>query len=615
IGLDGADKSGTAGNMANNPIYYDELGIDYNKDGVLDVYGLKLDNNGNPLVDEQGRPTGEMNKSKTDHVLVTVAPTGAKMKKGVPDGESGWLGFNTTKIGETYYGKPIYQIAETGGNAVRFDEYYYCLRTVNGKQTYIWYTTAKKATKMVGDYGEAMYNQNGMLSDGYVFGLDTTLEVLEDYYGAKAEIDALLLQLGDKGDYKDFDTAHATIRKEAKASKYTYYQSSPELKKTWNETAVESGKYSLTVGELDGLVGMLIAAIGSNTLFEFLFDDVLGGISGDLAVKLANGMLISELVDTILGIAGQPGASGTVTTILNFLGLTNVKIVLRRGATQLHPEGKYLTLGLLGGKFDEVINDGNAEFPKGLIVYFDESFNINQIDQLLKGLLGDLYGTIVNLLPTILGLFKVNLPGDITYIKSMLMGLLAGLYWYQSPVLKTDYSFYENTLYPDKGNSPTAIKRRIQVAFAKYDKAEYEGKMHGAMIGSVLIGDKLGSGNYTSANGLGSLAAVQQVKSDLSYIPTYFPLFSVRDMLMTFAGVVAFFMILSYICAEKEIEWATGQAKPKAKGKGKGKGKNKKGASLDDAENSDLENNDFKLDAPPEDTALNVAENTDKEVK
>ncbi|MEG2541145.1 MAG: hypothetical protein RSB59_05195, partial [Clostridia bacterium] len=181
----------------------------------------------------------------------------------------------------------------------------------------------------------------------------------------------------------------------------------------------------------------------------------------------------------------------------------------------------------------------------------------------------------------------------------------------------TDYSFYENTLYPDKGNSPTALKRRIQVAFAKYDKAEYEGKLHGAMIGSVLIGDKLGAGNYTSANGLGSLAAVQQVKSELSYIPTYFPLFSVRDMLMTFAGVVAFFMILSYICAEKEIEWATGQATVKVKGKGKGKGKrkNKKGADLDDAENSNFENNDFKLDAPPEDTALNVAENTDKEVK
>jgi len=180
-------------------------------------------------------------------------------------------------------------------------------------------------------------------------------------------------------------------------------------------------------------------------------------------------------------------------------------------------------------------------------------------------------------------------------ITSILVNVLQGLYSYQSPLIKPFWEFID----PEMGEVDAAVKQ--------YYKAQYEAQTYGKMIGSILVGDTLGAGTYPSALGLTSLDEVRQVKVDLSYKPTMYPLFSLRDMLMFFTGIVVFFYFLSFVCAEKEREYANGTAvAEERKKRNKKKGKN----VLQD------ENVEQNTDATSmEDTALPAEENTQKEVE
>lgn len=180
-------------------------------------------------------------------------------------------------------------------------------------------------------------------------------------------------------------------------------------------------------------------------------------------------------------------------------------------------------------------------------------------------------------------------------ITSILVNVLQGLYFYQSPFIKPFWEFID----PEMGEVDAAVKQ--------YYKAQYEAQTYGKMMGSILVGDTIGAGTYPSALGLTSLDAVRQVKVDLSYKPRMYPLFSLRDMLMFFTGLVVFFYFLSFVCAEKEREYANGTAIVKeGKKRNKKKGKNV------------LQDENVAQDADAtstEDTALPAEENTQKEVE
>ena len=137
------------------------------------------------------------------------------------------------------------------------------------------------------------------------------------------------------------------------------------------------------------------------------------------------------------------------------------------------------------------------------------------------------------------------------------------------------------------------------------------------MIGSVLIGDKLGTGSYPSALGLADLTAVRQLKYDLSYKRDFYPIYNTRDMIMFFTGIIILFYFLSFVAQQKEIEYATGvlvaeDRKPRQK-------KAKKGANVDEIAMGAIgatvdEQNEQGVEAPAGDTALPDQENTDKGV-
>ena len=184
----------------------------------------------------------------------------------------------------------------------------------------------------------------------------------------------------------------------------------------------------------------------------------------------------------------------------------------------------------------------------------------------IKGLLGDL-GISNEMLAEVLNLIGMTVKADdnsLEGLENMLAGFLETLYWYRSPIIEPEYNFYVDTTL-DAENAKEKAMMDYQAAYAKYKRAEYEGSYHGALSGSVLIGSSIGDGTHSSSEGLTTLTAVQQLKTDLSYIPEMYNVLIARDMLVMFAAVIIFFTIMSYMAAEKEMLWATGQmtAEPK----------------------------------------------------
>ncbi len=186
-------------------------------------------------------------------------------------------------------------------------------------------------------------------------------------------------------------------------------------------------------------------------------------------------------------------------------------------------------------------------------------------------------------------------------VTAILLNVLQGLYSYQSPLIKPFWEFID----PEMGEVDAAVK--------KFYKAQYEAQTYGKMIGSILVGDTIGAGTYPSDLGLTDLDSVRQVKVDLSYKPTMYPLFSLRDMIMFFTGLVVFFYFLSFVCAEKEREYADGTAivtERKKRNKKKGKNVLQDENAVQDADTANAVDT-----SATEDTALPAEENTQKEVE
>lgn len=193
-------------------------------------------------------------------------------------------------------------------------------------------------------------------------------------------------------------------------------------------------------------------------------------------------------------------------------------------------------------------------------------------------------------------------------VSSILTGILEGLYYYQSPAIKPVWEFY--TWVASEKDMAMAL------TYQKYERANYEATAFGPMIGSTLIGDTLGAGTYPSALGLANLTAVRQLKADLSYKPTFYPLYGVRDMLFFFCGVVVLFYFLSFVAQEKELEYANGTAIVEDKKKKKSK---KQQSDEQSDEQSEQSEQDVVLqDQTPEqgaegDIKIPADENSDKE--
>ena len=570
IGMYGGTKSGTANNTSNTPVTYGRL--------YLDSEGIAPFESETAIADK----------------LVKIGTT---------------ITVGGQELAVTQNGDGLLQIGD-----MVFTEYYY------GASNGLWYRTSATAQMGDGKYGYASYNSNGMLSDGYVYGLDSALEILEDYYYSQMMITELENAATMAGTTLP---TYDEIISGASAAREAYYtdpssEASDYERWLWNQDV--SGDFSLTRGELATVLDALGGAIGyslGDALLYALHESLLGGLIPGTATD--DGFLI-EITDD----------AGNVTVSIDI----SIGDALNNGTQVLTVELGGSTFGA-GNTFeiglDSRLISGLADILDWAVSSLGYENAADLITDVING--GSSNGTIstistiLNLVGGLIGLDSILdlIPTDAATTEDLVYGLienlLSGLYWYSSSEIKPLYDFYVDGL----GESASDEAKEYARYYADYDRAVYEGGMHGYMIGSVLVpgssviaGDTLGNGSY-SATVPASYAEVMQLKTELTYKRWLYPLLGVRECLVCFMPFVVLFIILSGVAAEKEMLYATGQETAKSK---KNKKKEDEEEAILFAEESDKQTASETAAAedvpvtplPEEGTATLVADENDKEV-
>lgn len=521
-----------------------------------------------------------------------------------------------------------------------FADYYY--GTANG----LWYRTSATAQMGDGVYGYASYNSNGMLSDGYVYGIDVALEILEDYYYSQKR----MTELSNEATLGGYTIpSDAEIKAAAAQAREEYYSengaASGYEKWLWNKQTAISEDFSLTQAELETVLDALGGAIG-----EALGDELvvllrsLGGLLSK--INLGEGVVIGQT------------DNGMVVNITS--GETTTRIAVEVAESASMGGERVLTIALSGTTFgdgvyelglDSRLISGLSELLDSLVANANILRNettkatyqtvaeivydvLNGGGTGTIGTVGTIFGLVgglISIIGDITGLITIEADADgnvTTSTEDMLYGiitnLLQGLYWYSSSEIRPVYDFYVEGL-ASLGVNVTSDDAAAQAAaeyaeqLSLYDRAVYEGGMHGYMIGSVIIpgssliaGDTLGNGSYAAAVPA-SYEEVMQFKIELSYKKWLYPLLGVRECLVCFVPFVVLFILLSGMAAEKEMLYATGQESAKKTRKQKKQEKEAAAAAVGAA--GVAEDVPAAGNVPPEErTEPLVSENNDKEV-
>ena len=534
IGMFGGTKSGTANNTDNTPVTFGELFIE----------GEGRPFAGEPYADRLVKADTTVTVGKKS---ATVSTSGGKLKV----------------------------------NDRVFDGYYL------GSTNSLWYRQSASAEMKDGVYGYASYNANGTFSDGYVFGIDVALEILEDYYYSQKRMTEISNEFTLDG--KSLPS-NAEIVAEATKAREKYYNSLPDTsyeKYLWETRDTRAAEHSLTADELKEVLNALGVAIGESALGQGL--------------KKLLGSFLPGIINTLKPYPSREAAVGFSVDID-----ANTTLVIYIAEDEAIG-GEVLTIKLSGATFgdqeyalglDSRLLGGLSELLDGLITNSDSADLAKYKDlgdrataQLLydaingggDGTIGTV-GTIVGLVGGLIGIvgditdliaIDVDADGNVTTTtEEMLYGtignLLGGLYWYNDSQIKPVWDFYGEAM-EALGYDKDSNKEEDVLAFEyaeqlkSYDMSVSEGGMHGYLIGSVLIpgssliaGDTLGDGSY-SATVPASYEEVVQFKTELSYKKWLYPMLGVRECLVCFLPFVVLFILLSGVAAEKEMLYATGQ--------------------------------------------------------
>lgn len=534
IGMFGGTKSGTANNTDNTPVTFGEL-----------------------FIEGEGRPfAGEPYADRLVKADTTVTVGGKSATVSTSGGK--------LKVNDRV-----------------FDGYYL------GSTNSLWYRQSASAEMKDGVYGYASYNANGTFSDGYVYGIDVALEILEDYYYSQKRMTEISNEFTLDG--KSLPS-NAEIVAEATKAREEYYNSLPDTsyeKYLWETRDARAAEHSLTADELKEVLNALGVAIGESALGQGL--------------KKLLGSFLPGIINTLKPYPSREAAVGFSVDID-----ANTTLVIYIAEDEAIG-GEVLTIKLSGATFgdqeyalglDSRLLGGLSELLDGLITNSDSADLAKYKDlgdrataQLLydaingggDGTIGTV-GTIVGLVGGLIGIvgditnliaIDVDADGNVTTTtEDMLYGtignLLGGLYWYNDSQIKPVWDFYGEAM-EALGYDKDSNKEEDVLAFEyaeqlkSYDMSVSEGGMHGYLIGSVLIpgssliaGDTLGDGSY-SATVPASYEEVVQFKTELSYKKWLYPMLGVRECLVCFLPFVVLFILLSGVAAEKEMLYATGQ--------------------------------------------------------
>lgn len=540
-------------------------------------------------------------------------------------------------------------------NNIVFENY------VLGASNSMWYRKELGAEMKDGAYGYGSYNYNGQFSDGYVYGIDSALAILEDYYYSQKRMTEISNELTLASKASALPSNETIIAKatELREEYYTLKDSGATAYEQWiwGEQANIAGKYSLTQGELENVLDALGTALGENGLGPAL-KYLLGTVSSlltDFNIQLS-GVQLNQIENGL-----EVVIEGDAATTDDDITITVTIAPWEDAETGRNSGGKdalNISLsGIAGGEYhlglDSRLISGLSDLLDGLVKDLvripadkdndQEEVKYNSVAEVVYdvlngggsgtiGTVGTIFGIVGGLISIVgditdLITIETNEDGEvITSTEDMLYGLitnlLEGLYWYSSPVIKPVYEFYEQAAEElATGTDETkALVKEYGKQLADYDRAVYEGGMHGYMIGSVIIpgssliaGDTLGNGSY-SATVPASYEEVILLKTELSYKRWLYPLLGVRECLVCFVPFVVLFILLSGVAAEKEMLYATEQETAKKSKKDKKKEEEAAKEEADIIASEAAEEQVAESTVPEEGAAPLAEENNDKEV-
>lgn len=619
VGMFGYDKTGVAGNMGNNIAYYDDLidddgnrGVDISfvKNSSTNQWDLSLTadgETGNDHVAVRLAPNAkgqlEINgKTYSHYFFVKKTPV-------THDAEGIYVWY----LIDMY---PNHTVVEKKGAitalkpAVTDGVYGEGIYNANGLFSDGWIMSLENVLEILEDYYSAEPIVNDIIAK---HGSDLMYESFDEWHSAviaEAELRREQYYTGVLAD-ENGETCSPFMQE--------LYKS--EMTIAPNKFSLTRGRLDALLAEVGALLGDnglfdLLLKSDSGMIAE-----LLGGILDDLETGMDLGALLglpsdSPVYEIIGSIFGKP-CTGLVLVLKYtesdkghfYLALKNsvsdpdsaaiMDLDFSNEVLGLEDDERFLYKDALGNTaintdyaFDldhvsKLLSNALTFLLNDFTLFDTDSDGVNdqtlkdKVDELLGGTLGTILGLVGGLinidasssdalytsLATLLDGLVGN-SGAVYYneatgqwkfdIVDLLCGLLKDLYYYQSPAIKNVYDFYVDPEAED-------YVQAAQKAFADYDRAYFTGAVYGPTIGSTIIGENLGAANdmnakhkYTADFGLQDLASVQQLKLNLSYQPVFFPLYTARDMILVFSGLVIFFYFLSFVCAEKEVEYATG---------------------------------------------------------
>ena len=570
IGYGDSSRTGFADNTSNDPVSYDEL---YN----VDESGMVKDKLSEERILELKKQYGD--GSGTDHEFVRIPPNA--------DGK-----LEIDGVVYENYTSATYSLNVPAGPS--------------GTETtpvtqFRWFKTSRNSEYKEGIYGLARYNSNGMISQGYVFGIDSALELLRQYYYSQMKISELG---GGDALYS------AILAKAQELQEADYGVPGTEKYEIWHnfvkvgEEGGQEADYSLTVGDLKQLLDSVGTHVGANPAIAAILNLITDQFNAQLSFPVGDGTLTIANVKASDITSGTYGDGVKEGLLIQYAPATGDPINVQLNGGLLDGLGELLDV-LLGG----VVDTGGLSVGAWL---YDMLNNYKILDLIgIKDILG-LFG--LDLSSLFVGVTDTMGTGEV--LETIIMNLLGGLYWYSDPEILPVYDYYaeaaEALAEEDEDYAACAVTDddglNLGDYYAMLDKAVYNGGIHGYMVGSVLIpgtsliaGDNIGAGS-PSSSGLGSYAAVVQLQAELAYKPVYYPLYSVRNLLLTFLPVVLFCLIASGIAAEKEWLLETGQDDVPAKKEKKGK-KGKKDEEAAAAPPEDALPEDAPVEAAPVEAA------------
>ena len=572
IGYGDSSRTGFADNTSNDPVSYDEL---YN----VDESGMVKNKLSEERILELKKQYGD--GSGTDHEFVRIPPNA--------DGK-----LEIDGVVYENYTSATYSLNVPAGPS--------------GTETtpvtqFRWFKTSRNSEYKEGIYGLARYNSNGMISQGYVFGIDSALELLRQYYYSQMKISELG---GGDALYS------AILAKAQELQEADYGVPGTEKYEIWHnfvkvgEEGGQEADYSLTVGDLKQLLDSVGTHIGANPAIAAILNLITDQFNAQLSFPVGDGTLTIANVKASDITAGTYGDGVKEGLLIQYAPATGDPINVQLNGGLLDGLGELLDV-LLGG----VVDTGGLSVGAWLYDLLSKDLFLGLNLNSILGLFGlDLSSLFVGVTDTM---------GTGEVLETIIMNLLGGLYWYSDPEILPVYDYYAEAAEALAKENPTAYAAcavtdddglNLGDYYAMLDKAVYNGGIHGYMVGSVLIpgtsliaGDNIGAGS-PSSSGLGSYAAVVQLQAELAYKPVYYPLYSVRNLLLTFLPVVLFCLIASGIAAEKEWLLETGQddvpAKKEKKGKKGKKDEEAAAAPPEDALQGDALPGDAPVTAAPD---------------